>query len=429
MAHVAEYAPAEKAAQMKSLLKYYLVNNPTRYENNGSLSTGDLIAKIRNDDSIVPAEPRVAAKVFGNMARITTHRGDFASMLAMSNPRVSLYEGFVWSESNMENCTGWYTGAGMLYVYADRLDQYDKSYHHYVNRYRLPGTTIDTRPRVPENNIGVYNKSAFVGGAQLNEYVVAAYDYDNNNGDFVSDLVAKKSYFFFDNEYVMLGAGINSTLDEGVVTTVENQKSNEMYLNDDKEAIAYTEDTLVEGVKYAHIKGYGSIVFPEKQDLTVKLAQAERTYFTEIMFNHGVNPTNDTYSYIILPLASQEDGKAYYENPDVEILANTDTIQSVRDNKLGLTGIVFWEATEFQGITPAFACTMMVKDTEGGKQIAVSDPTMSLRGKHTIVVDGVYTLDGTNDKVTVTDDGSKTTVSVDLTGMIGQSVVFDLTKK
>jgi hypothetical protein len=268
-----------------------------------------------------------------------------------------------------------------------------------------------------------------VGGAQLNEYVVAAYDYDNNNGDFVSDLVAKKSYFFFDNEYVMLGAGINSTLDEGVVTTVENQKSNEMYLNDDKEAIAYTEDTLVEGVKYAHIKGYGSIVFPEKQDLTVKLAQAERTYFTEIMFNHGVNPTNDTYSYIILPLASQEDGKAYYENPDVEILANTDTIQSVRDNKLGLTGIVFWEATEFQGITPAFACTMMVKDTEGGKQIAVSDPTMSLRGKNIIVVDGVYTLDGTNDKVTVTDDGSKTTVSVDLTGMIGQSVVFDLTKK
>jgi hypothetical protein len=329
----------------------------------------------------------------------------------------------------MENCTGWYTGAGMLYVYADRLDQYDKEYHHNVNRYRLPGTTIDTRPRVPENNIGVYNKSAFVGGAQLNEYVVAAYDYDNNNGDFVSDLVAKKSYFFFDNEYVMLGAGINSTLDEGVVTTVENQKSNEMYLNDDKEAIAYTEDTLVEGVKYAHIKGYGSIVFPEKQDLTVKLAQAERTYFTEIMFNHGVNPTNDTYSYIILPLASQEDGKAYYENPDVEILANTDTIQSVRDNKLGLTGIVFWEATEFQGITPAFACTMMVKDTEGGKQIAVSDPTMSLRGKHTIVVDGVYTLEGTNDKVTVTDDGSKTTVSVDLTGMIGQSVVFDLTKK
>ena len=428
MAHVAEYAPAEKAAQMKSLLKYYLVNNPTRYENNGSLSTGDLIAKIRNDDNIVPAEPRVAAKVFGHMARITTHRGNFASMLAMSNPRVSLYEGFVWSETNMENCTGWYTGAGMLYVYADRLDQYDKEYHHNVNRYRLPGTTIDTRPRVPENNIGVYNKSAFVGGAQLDEYVVAAYDYDNNNGDFESDLVANKSYFFFDNEYVMLGSDINSTLDEGVVTTVENQKGNQMYLNDDQEAVKYTEDTLVEGVKYAHIKGYGSIVFPKEQDLTVKLAKNANTSFTEIMFNHGVNPTDATYSYIILPLASQEDGKAYYENPDVEILSNSKTIHAVRENKLGLTGIVFWEAVTFDGITPDFACTMLVKDTESGMDIAVSDPTMNVRGQHVIVLDGVYTLDGTHDKVTVTTDGSKTTVTVDMTEMDGQSVVFGLKK-
>ena len=212
-------------------------------------------------------------------------------------------------------------------------------------------------------------------------------------------------------------------LPEDAVSPVLDQEGEQMYLCD-----GY--DIFIEICTAGDVSGtVRSLSGYEKQDLTVKLAQAERTYFTEIMFNHGVNPTNDTYSYIILPLASQEDGKAYYENPDVEILANTDTIQSVRDNKLGLTGIVFWEATEFQGITPAFACTMMVKETEGGKQIAVSDPTMSLRGKHTIVVDGVYTLEGTNDKVTVTDDGSKTTVSVDLTGMIGQSVVFDLTKK
>ena len=432
MAHVAEYAPAEKAAQMKSLLKYYLVNNPTRYENNGSLSTGDLIAKIRNDDSIVPAEPRVAAKVFGNMARITTHRGNFASMLAMSNPRVSLYEGFVWSESNMENCTGWYTGAGMLYVYADRLDQYDKEYHHYVNRYRLPGTTIDTRPRVPENNIGVYNKSAFVGGAQLNEYVVAAYDYDNNNGDFVSDLVAKKSYFFFDNEYVMLGADINSTKDKGVITTVENQKmagTIKLYLNDDEKSITAASDTKISDLKYLYISKYGSIVFPEKQDLTVNINVTEtKSRFVEIFFDHGVNPKDDTYSYIILPLMKRDECKVYYENPDVKILSNTKEIQAVRENTLGMTGIVFWKAVEFEGITPDFACTMLVKDTENGKQIAISDPTMKVTGKHTVTLDGVYKLSGTNDKVTVSTAGGKTTVTVDMTGMDGQTVLFDLTK-
>ena len=93
-----------------------------------------------------------------------------------------------------------------------------------------------------------------------------------------------------------------------------------------------------------------------------------------------------------------------------------------------MTGIIFWGATEFDGITPDFACTMLVKDTENGMQIAISDPTTKLSGSHTIVLDGTYTLSGTHDKVTVTDDGSKTTVTIDMTGMDGQTVLLDLTK-
>ena len=141
-----------------------------------------------------------------------------------------------------------------------------------------------------------------------------------------------------------------------------------------------------------------------------------------------MNPTDDTYSYIILPLASREDGKAYYENPDVKILSNTKEIQAVRENKLGLTGIVFWEAVEFAGIPPDFACTMLVKDTEGGKQIAISDPTMKVTGEHTIVLDGTYALDGAHDKVSVQTAGGKTTVTIDMSGLDGQTVLFKLKK-
>ena len=157
--------------------------------------------------------------------------------------------------------------------------------------------------------------------------------------------------------------------------------------------------------------------------------QAVDRVVAEIFFDHGVNPTDDTYSYIILPLASREDGKAYYENPDVEILSNTKQIQAVRENKLGMTGIVFWEAVTFDGITPDFACTMLVKDTENGKQIAISDPTMKVTGKHTVTLDGVYKLSGTNDKVTVSTVGSTTTVTVDMSGMDGASVSFALVRK
>ncbi len=427
----AQYAPPEKAARIHALLKYYLAHYRFSLTQFGKLSGADHLLAIEKNDSVAAEEP-IAAKVFPHMARVTTHRSGFASMLALTSPTVAAYEGFVWSSSNMENCTAWYTGAGMLYVYTDVGVQYDDVFHQYGNRYRLAGTTVDTRKRDPKNNAHTFNESDFVGGVQLDEFAVAAFQYDNKNRDFESDLVAKKSYFFFDNEYVMLGADINSTLDKGVITTVENQKIRgkkcRLYLNDETEAVSAQKDKLVHGVKYAYLPDYGSIVFPEKQDLTVNINKTNQASFSEIFFDHGVNPTDDTYSYIILPLASREEGKAYYENPDVEILSNTKEIQAVRENKLGMTGIVFWEIVEFEGITPDFACTMLVKNTENGKQIAISDPTMKVTGKHTIVLDGTYALDGAHDKVSVSAFAGKTTVTIDMSGMDGQTVLFKLKK-
>ena len=428
---IAQYAPPERAAQIQSLIKYYLEVNPFPFAQKAKLSGADnLLAIIQNDS--VPSEEPIAAKVFPKMARVTTHRSGFASMLSLTSPTVAAYEGFVWSDTDLENCTAWYTGAGMLYVYTDISVQYDEVFHRYGNRYRLAGTTIDPRERNPKNNGATYNESDFVGGVQMDQFALSAFQFDNKNRDFKADLTAKKSYFFFDDEYVMLGADITSTLDEGVYTTVENQKiignNYKLYLNDETNAISVTEDTKVSGVKYAYLSHYGSIVFPEKQDLTVNINKTEKADFSEIFFDHGVNPTEDTYSYIILPLASREDGKAYYENPDVEILSNTKQIQAVRENTLGLTGIVFWEAVEFAEITPDFACTVLVKETENGKRIAISDPTMKVTGEHTLILDGTYTLEGENDRVSVTAEGGKTAVVIDMTGTEGTSVLFSLKK-
>ena len=432
LARISQYAPAERAKEIKALLKYYLDNNSYKFATSGLISTADFILDIQNDKSIPSDVMQVGAKVFPKMARVTTHRGDFASMLSMCSPTICRYECFIWSDTKIDNPNGWYTGAGMLYVYAGTVSHFDRVFHQTANHYRLPGTTVDTRERNPKNNTKTYNESDFVGGVQMDEFALAAFQYDNKNGDFDSDLVAKKSYFFFDNEYVMLGADINSTKDKGVITTVENQKmagTIKLYLNDDEKSITAASDTKISDLKYLYISKYGSIVFPEKQDLTVNINVTEtKSRFVEIFFDHGVNPKDDTYSYIILPLMKRDECKVYYENPDVKILSNTKEIQAVRENTLGMTGIVFWKAVEFEGITPDFACTMLVKDTENGKQIAISDPTMKVTGKRTVVLDGVYKLSGTNDKVSVQVSGSKTTVTIDMSGTQGQTVQFTLTK-
>ena len=244
--------------------------------------------------------------------------------------------------------------------------------------------------------------------------------------------MAKKSYFFFDDEYVMLGTDINSSLDQGVITTVENQKAvggtGNLYLNDNTSSVSAAADTVVSGVKYAYISGYGSLIFPQKQTLTVKLAQSSGRVFSEIFFDHGTHPTNDTYSYIILPLSTRAEGKAYSENPDVEILANTKQIQAVREKELGITGIVFWQAGSYAGITPDFPCTMLLRETGSSLRIALSDPTMKLTGKRTVVLDGTYVLTGGDSRVSVSAAGGKTTLTVDMTGAEGQSIEIGLEK-
>jgi hypothetical protein len=72
---------------------------------------------------------------------------------------------------------------------------------------------------------------------------------------------------------------------------------------------------------------------------------------------------------------------------------------------------------------------VLVKDTENGKQIAISDPTMKVTGEHTLLLEGTYTLDGECDKVSVTAEGGKTTVVIDMTGSEGQSIQINLRKK
>ncbi len=432
MARICQYAPPARAAEIKALLKHYLSANPYPYGSSDRLSTADFITAIERDTTITANESQISAKVFPYMARVSTHRGDFASMLSMCSPSIARYECFLWSETNRENPNGWYTGAGMLYVYADSVTQYDQAFHRYADHYRLPGTTVDTRERNPLNNAGTFNQSAFVGGVQMDEFAMAAFQYDNKNGDFQSDLVAKKSYFFFDDEYVMLGTDINSSLDQGVITTVENQKvvggTGNLYLNDNTSSVSAAADTVVSGVKYAYISGYGSLIFPQKQTLTVKLAQSSGRVFSEIFFDHGTHPTNDTYSYIILPLSTRAEGKAYSENPDVEILANTKQIQAVREKELGITGIVFWQAGSYAGITPDFPCTMLLRETGSSLRIALSDPTMKLTGKRTVVLDGTYVLTGGDSRVSVSAAGGKTTLTVDMTGAEGQSIEIGLEK-
>src|SRR5690606_24867433 len=82
---------------------------------------------------------------------------------------------------------------------------------------KIPGTTVVQKPELPHwKEIAKKGLTDFVGGVSDGEYGAATFDFASAH----DPLKARKSWFFFDREYVSLGAGIKSEASYPVVTTI-----------------------------------------------------------------------------------------------------------------------------------------------------------------------------------------------------------------
>ncbi len=215
---LSQLAPPVDAARMKAMVKQW-IQADTRFNfyKSANLSIVRLAKEIVADASITPRGELVKAKVFAGMDQAVQLRPGFGFGVSMSSHRIGSYE-----STNDENYKGWYTGAGMTYLYNHDLKQYT-DYWPTVDKYRLPGTTVDTMPRSDSEGAGFLSPSTWAGGTELRgEYSAAGMDLKG----YGSTLTAKKSWFMFDDEIVALGAGIHSTDNRTIETTVENRMLN-----------------------------------------------------------------------------------------------------------------------------------------------------------------------------------------------------------
>lgn len=160
----------------------------------------------------------------------------------------------------------------------------------------------------------------------------------------------------------------------------------------DAEEIIGAEDVIVDGElleKKAYVKeftnpaffaieGYGGYWLPSGGNLVIEKTNRKPNAFIKAYLNHGVNPQNDKYEYVICPYKTAEEMRTYSTNPDIEILANNSKVQAVREKNLKLTGIIFWEAGTFEEITVSEPCIVMYGEEDGKKILTVCDPTQKL---------------------------------------------------
>lgn len=404
-----EYAPEPYCTAYKRLIKKWILEDTFYpfFETDLPLDVLNLAYEIMQDENIAPAEENIGHVRGAALARVVHTRPGWAVGLSMTSKRAANYEAL------SGNGYGFYTGAGMLYLYNDDIGQFADHFWSTVDWYRLPGTTVDNVERAHSTGASTYNPYDWVGGSDVEGLYGTA---GMHLGQWNTTLQAKKSWFMLDDEIVALGAGITSTDSEN--STIETIVENRKIKSDGQNAL------FIDGISQPKTLGWSAEVsplwvhlegnvessdigyyFPESQQLHLLRENrpgssaglyelsgydvaSPRNYLT-MWFDHGSNPTDAQYAYAILPDKTSEETAEYAQNPDFEILSNTKDIQAIYEKNLQLTAANFWNdgISRIGGIMVDKKASVTMKQTDDILEIGISDPTMNNSGAIQVEID------------------------------------------
>ena len=373
---------------------YFTAMNP-----NDALSFKQLL----KDETVKPQQPVPLTHIYAGMDRVVFRQKGYTLGISMHSSRTGAFE-----IGNGENKRAWHTADGYISLYNDDQLQYADNYWATVDHHRLSGTTTDHSERTNKNWALNTSSKHWVGGVSLHGiYGVVGMDYEAEKP--LSSLTAKKAWFVFDNEIVCLGAGITAADNRPVETIAENRKlrnAGDTYFSvDGTEVLPSFGSVPLHNPRWAFLganteDGSDSIgyYFPESCDCVAARDLRTGTWYAindqlseeELMRNylslgiqHGDNPTDARYAYTLLPCLTEQETEAYSRTPDIQIITNTAAVQAVREQRLGITGCVFWQkgslplsAARLQSLETEQPCAVMLQEVSGGRlSLAVCDPT------------------------------------------------------
>lgn len=318
---------------------------------------------------------------------MTVHRRkDFYASVKMSSRRVGGAE-----SCNDENIQGYHLGDGATYFY--------QSNREYTNIFpfwdwkMIPGTTTfhDAKP-LPVLPCSGYNlPTDFAGGVTdgMNGIATLAYSRDS--------LVAQKSWFFFDDAIVCLGAGIRSAEDKEVRTTI-NQSFLQGPVQVGQAAAARTLEAgqhPLTGVSWVlhdrwgyYFPGNASVEIANRSQsgdwnrvLKRMPSQPLQADLFTLWFNHHAKPQGAGYAYYVFPAATADNIGSRAGR--LRVIENTSRLQAVESGEKQLAGFVFAAAGEASGtvcnkLSADKPCVVMVRKEGNRLNLTLSDPTHQL---------------------------------------------------
>ena len=345
---------------------------------------------------------------------------------------------------NSEGLKNHHRGDGTNYITV-RGDEYLNTAPVY-DWQKIPGATILQKPAMTSpDEIQKPGLTDFVGAVTDGMYGAVSYDFKSPH-DPVS---AKKAWFFFDKEFVCLGAGIKSRAELPVATTL-NQcllKGDVLVGANNQQSTLKKGETQLENVNWVFHDGVGYL-FPKPAKINISNQTQTGSWWDinkqtdtpkemvnldmfKLWIDHGKQPSDASYQYIVVPATTeQEMDKA---GQQIAILSNTPGIQAVKHSGLNICQMVFYTSGEIkvsENLTVGMDSpgTMMLK-TDGAsvKQISVADPSRKL-GKIHVTVSQKMEKSGENFRSFWNEKKGRSEIAIELpqTVYAGQSVTIEL---
>ncbi|MFI8001528.1 polysaccharide lyase family 8 super-sandwich domain-containing protein [Streptomyces sp. NPDC086010] len=394
-------------------------------------------------DSATPAKdlgPATSHTAFNAMDRTVHRRPGYAFALARSSDRISTYE-----YMNGENLTPWFQGTGAHYLYLSGVDQrqaYGLDHFTAVPPHRLAGVTAprESRRTVPElygtlwydnpergftssseaQNTYVYfprGTGAFSGGARLGAYGVAGHVLTDDAacaaqqaGELPDDFVAYRaagattSWFMFDDEIVVLTAGVTGRSGRAVTTTVDTRiaaPSSTVTLGGalhdgtpwrrtgtaPPSWLRYADPGQGTAVGYVFLSGPAPTVALDtvtRSRRLVRLSNPDTTVTKQVFtlsYDLAAADSPASMAHLIVPNASEAQ-LASYRHDAPAVRANTVRLQAVTHAGLGiLAANAFSPGTHHvSGLSiDGPASVLLRRNPDGTCAVSVSDPTTTRR--------------------------------------------------
>ncbi|MCC8174146.1 MAG: polysaccharide lyase beta-sandwich domain-containing protein [Odoribacter sp.] len=244
---------------------------------------------------------------------------------------------------------------------------------------KIPGTTNYNSEEVMKENSSQHyfkNNHDFVGGISDGKDGVQAIILNKN------DLYAHKSYFFIHDNIVCLGSDIKGKRNYPITTSVTQN------LFEGK-----TEKFEIQGKGIAYHQGDIAYWFPGEQNIKTSNSRSEGNWkrvanfydnqrIVKDVFNlwieHGVNPEDAAYCYIIIPAVSEDNYKERVNQQTINILSCTEEVHAIEDKDIAQAVFFFPSSLRFSdktSLTVDKGCIIMMKKIGKSILLSIAEPT------------------------------------------------------